>query len=66
MDKREVAILSYEHDGSRERYHLDSLGEDFEINVPPENIYMAICAHHEVSKLINRGRFRGFNFNGWW
>lgn len=55
MDKREIAILSYEHDGSREGYYLDTLGEDFEINVPPENIFMAICAHHEASKLIDEG-----------
>jgi hypothetical protein len=55
MDKREIAILSYEHDGSREGYHLDSLGEEFEINVPAENIYMAICAHHEARKLIDEG-----------
>ncbi|MFA5623393.1 MAG: hypothetical protein WC981_04145 [Candidatus Dojkabacteria bacterium] len=55
MDKREIAILGYEHDGSREVYHLESLGEDFEINVPPENIYMAICAHHEANKLIGEG-----------
>lgn len=55
MYKREIAILGYEHDGSRELYHLDTLGEDFKINVPPENIYMAICAHHEAKRLIDEG-----------
>ena len=55
MDKREIAILSYEHDGSREGYYLESLGEEFEINVPPENVYMAICAHHEAKKLTEDG-----------
>ncbi|MFA7628116.1 MAG: hypothetical protein WCY37_01705 [Candidatus Dojkabacteria bacterium] len=55
MDKREIAILSYEHDASREVYKLDVLGEDFEINVPPENVLMAICAHHEAQKLIEEG-----------
>lgn len=55
MDKREIAILSYEHDGSREGYHLDSLGKEFEINVPAENVYMALCAHHEARKLIEEG-----------
>jgi hypothetical protein len=55
MDKREIAILSYEHDSSRETYHLDMLGEDFEINVPPENILMAVCAHHEAQELMKEG-----------
>lgn len=55
MDKQEIAILSYEHDGSRERYHLDTLGEDFEIDVAPENILMGICAHHIARDLIDEG-----------
>lgn len=55
MDKREIAILSYEHDASREVYKLDAFGEDFEINVPPENVLMAVCAHHEARKLIEEG-----------
>ena len=55
MDKGEIAILSYEHDASRGVYHLDVLGEDFEINVPPENVFMALCAHHEAQNLIEEG-----------
>ncbi len=55
MEKREIAILGYEHDGSREAYKLDSLGEEFEVKVPPENILMAVCAHHEARKLIEEG-----------
>lgn len=55
MDNQKIAILSYEHDGSREKYHLDTLGEDFEIDVAPENILMGICAHHIARDLIDEG-----------
>lgn len=55
MDKREIAILSYEHNASREPYSLETLGEDFEIDVPPENVLMALSAHHEARKLIEEG-----------
>ncbi len=55
MDEREIAILSYEHDASREAYSLEALGEDFEIDIPPENVLMALSAHHEARKLIEEG-----------
>lgn len=55
MEKVDIAILSYEHEGSRESYHLNTLGEDFEITVPPENILMGMCAHHQARTLIEDG-----------
>lgn len=55
MEKTNVAILSYEHDDSREPYYLETLGEDFEITVPPENVLMALCAHHQARQLKEQG-----------
>lgn len=54
-NNEKVALPSYTHDGSVERYTTRSLGEDFEISVPPENVLMAVCAHHRAKELIEDG-----------
>jgi len=54
-EAKDITILSYEHEGSVEPYCLETLGEDFEINVPPENVLMALCAHHEARILGAQG-----------
>ena len=46
-----ISVLSYEHDHSRDPYTLEALGEEFEIDVPPENVLMAVCAHHQAVEL---------------
>lgn len=54
-NETKVAIPSYTHENSVEPYTVESLGGDFEISVPPENILMAVCAHHQARELIEDG-----------
>ena len=54
-DIPQIAIMSYGHENATEGYTLESLGEDFELTVPPENVLMAVCAHHQAKELIDQG-----------
>jgi hypothetical protein len=54
-DIENIAIPSYTHENSVETYTLESIGEDFEISVPPENVLMAVCTHHLARELVEDG-----------
>jgi ribose 5-phosphate isomerase RpiB len=54
-NETEIAIPSYTHEDSVEAYTVESLDSDFEITVPPENIILAVCAHHKAQEIIENG-----------
>ena len=41
-----VGVLSYTHEHSVESYTINSLGEDFEVDIPPQNVLMCVCAYN--------------------
>jgi hypothetical protein len=41
-----VVALSYTHEHSVDSYVINSLGEDFEVDIPPQNVLMCVCAYN--------------------
>ena len=53
MEQENIAVLSYGSEGDKSSYTLETLGDDFEIDVSVENIAMALCAHHKAVEILN-------------
>jgi hypothetical protein len=45
-EEKFVAVSSYKHEQSVPSYNVNSLGEDFEVDIPPQNVLMCVCAYN--------------------
>jgi hypothetical protein len=43
-DETNIAVPSYKHEHAVQSYKIESLGDDFEIDIPPQNVLMCVCA----------------------